>query len=988
MTSELSVKTFGQLTIQQNDALVEDFISTKAILLFVYLAMHPGDQSRKKLASMFWSETSDQQALKNLRTVLSSVRQCVPDAVIIARDVLAINPEVTIQVDALAFEQGCKTAFSSPKVLDLLHYMIDIAQLYRGTFLADVSFREAAALDDWIANQQRHLQQLYSRLLYEIVELAYKQGDYETGLQYVRRLVDLDPLWDVAQRQMMLLLAYSDRANEALLQYEQFVERLEEELQAEPEEETVELYEQIQSRTIRPAQATGRSTIVLPDMPFIEPATDVEIAQRMLNTPTCRLLTIFGLSGIGKTALATQLAYHRQHLYSDGTCFISLSTAQNRFISLLLIASALGIGVSQSLDEKLLEDMIIKHLKAREMLLVFDNYEQLLPETSFLQRILQEVNTVQIIVTSLVPLNLYREWLVPMRGLSLPDIYAESPQTYEAIRLFELTAQRMNPRFRLDDSLDDVVRICQLVDSLPLGIILAAGWVQYISPAEILARMQDDLLQMESVHHDILPRHQSFRNLLNSMLKHLSEGDQEALMCLSIFEGSFDYKAALAVADITMDDFKNLTDKCLVQRSDGYRYTVHSIVRQAFISQLQQSPLLKTVANRYVEYFQAWCDEVYSQTLPLHKLMHTIDVEQHNLWKVIGQDVTERQQFLMHIAPAMNEYWVNRGYHARGIIELLDAGSQNPAIPAEIRVRGMTTLARMLERTSQYDRAWAICETILELERDLDLPHFRARALRVLSEICAVQAKFQQASEYLQAIIAMESQTSLHNNPRISHLISLAYEDLGDVLLSQGDYPAARRYAQIAIHRWQERGETLRETIARSYLGIITLKEGNPESAYRLFADILTDARNANNQTLITIYTYHLGTTSMAMGNYGETCDLFQEALQIALQIDRKTTIINLIEQFSQLALLTEHYDIGAQLLGFAGCMRDHLNLPIMPHHQADHVQRKQALETQLGAAYDQQVHAGCRMGLMTAVQLTATLIARVQVSHPQINAS
>lgn len=978
MKSGITINTFGQLNVWQNAHIVEDFLSTKAVLLFVYLAMHPGEQSRKKLASLFWSETNDQQALKNLRTILSSVRQCLPDSVIVARDVLAINPDLSITVDAVHFEKGCKTAFSSPKVLNLLTYMQELADLYQGNFLADVSFREAAELDDWITAKQRHLQQLYSRLLYEIVELAEKQEDFDTALIYARRLLDFDPLWDVALRQLMRLLAYTDRSNEALQLYEEFVLRLDSELEALPEEETSALYEQIQSRNFSLPQKTGKSSITLPDMPFVEPAEDVEIAQRMLNTPNCRLLTIFGISGIGKTSLATQLAYHRQHLYRDGTCFVSLATAQTTSELMHLIAAGLKLNVSHSMDETTLSNLIIDYLKNRELLLVLDNYEQLLPETDFIQLLAQATNSIQIIVTSQLPLSLYREWLLPMRGLRVPEIGTVDPHTYEAIRLFEVTAQRLNPHFRLEDSLDDVIRICQLVDSLTLGIIIAAGWVQYIPPSEILAMMQKDILKVEAVHHDILSRHRSFQGVLDSMLTHLSPQDQQALMCLSIFEASFDYKAALSIAAITMDDFKNLTDKSLVQRTEGYRYAVHSIVRQAFKAQLEKSTLLKTVVSRYTDYFQQWCDDLYAQSLPLHELMHTIDLEQHNLWLVTGLSEMERQKFLMHISLALNEYWINRGYHSRGIIELLQDAGNNPDIAPETRVRGLMTLARMLERSSRYKEAWIVCEQVLELEDDLNLPHIRARVLRVMSEICSLQAKFEEASAYLQQIIAMESQTSILINPQIKHLISLAYEDLGEILMSQGEYELARRYIEIALQRWIERGESLRESIARSYLGIILLKEKNYEAAFQLFKGILSKAQQAKNQTLITIFSSYLGMAAMHLGNYSLTCELFESALQIALQIDRKTTIINLTEQFAQLALYIEAYEIGAQFFGFSLHMREQLKLAIMPHHLPEHLERKQIFEHYLGANYPHYFQMGSRMGLYTVVQLSSSLIDKV----------
>lgn len=981
MKTEIQIFTLGRLLIERNGVPLENFISTKAALLFIYLAMHPGSHTRKKLAAMFWSETSDEQALKNLRTVLSSIRQQVEDALEVTHDELAINSNIAVKVDAIQFENGFKKVFSSPETLDALKSTRKLESLYQGIFLNNIAIRDAAQLDEWISDTQRRLHEIFRQLLFEIVAIAQKRASYDIALEYAWKLVNLDPLWDAAQRQVMRLLTYTNRANEALRHYEQFAELLDVELQVEPESETTELYEQIRARNVAAPVSPVLSSVVFSDIPFIETVDDIEIAQRMLNTPHCRLLTILGISGIGKTALATQLAFHRQHLYSDGACFVALSIAQSPRDILNLVANALNMNYSASMAYQALEDSIIQYLKTRQMLLILDNYEQLLPETGFVQRILEEATSIQLIVTSHTQLSLYREWLLPLRGLRLPEIGTINPLQYEAIQLFEMTAQRINPRFNLQDSVDDVIRICHLVDGLPLGIVIAAGWVQYMPPDEILAMMKKDLLQMEAVHQDIPARHQSFQGLANAMLAHLSPSEQQALMCLAIFEGSFSVNAALAVADITPKEFKELTDKCLVQATEGYRYTVHSIVRQVFKTHLESSPDLNQIAARYVTYFQQWCDDLYARAVPLHEIMHTIDAEHHNLWNVIGLSSTERHRFLLHIGPALNEYWVNRGYHAKGILELLQDGSNNPEIEPHTRSRGLITLARILERTSQYDQAWEVCEQVLDLQGSLNppQPEIKGRALRVLSEICSSRGDYDQASQYLHAIIAMGSQVSLETNPQLQRLVSLAYEDLGEMLMSQGDYDAAVHYIEVATHYWRERGETLREAIAQSYLGIIAIKKKDFTYAFQVFEKILHIAKQANNQTLITIFCAYLGKTALEAGQYERACALCNEALPIAVQIDRKKSIIMILEMFSQLALQFGYGELSVQLFGFSVSMQEQLNLSISPHNQADYDQYVDKLMTSLGDSFESNFQIGSKLSLVAVVQLASSVASIVE---------
>ncbi|MBL8133166.1 MAG: hypothetical protein JNL42_14995 [Anaerolineae bacterium] len=215
---DIRITTFGKLLVERGGVPVEDFVSTKAALLFVYLALHPGEHSRKKLAALLWSETSDEQALKNLRTVLSSVRQRVGDALDVSHDDLAIRGDVFVEVDARQFEEGYRKLIASAGALTRLQALQSLEALYQGEFLAGIIVRDAYSLEEWMDERRRQLSALYSRLLLDIVEIALRQGSYTAGLDYAWKLVHHDPLHDAAQRHLMRLLAYTNRANGALMQ--------------------------------------------------------------------------------------------------------------------------------------------------------------------------------------------------------------------------------------------------------------------------------------------------------------------------------------------------------------------------------------------------------------------------------------------------------------------------------------------------------------------------------------------------------------------------------------------------------------------------------------------------------------------------------------------------------------------------------------------------------------------------------------------------
>lgn len=971
MQRQLNIQTFGNFIIERDGEVYQDFLTIKAAVLITYLALYPEAHPRSKLATLLWSDTAHAQALKNLRTVLSSLRDDFHDMMIISRDTLAIRDDVMLSVDANIFKTDYHRVVSMPHSEKSLVKLQEIADLYKGDFLADTQIRNSELFNDWLDTTRQILSQLYIQLLSEICKRALDNQDYALGLPYAQLLVSLDPYWEVAQRQLMRLYVGMQHINEALIQYEKLALLLEQELETTPDEETTALYLGIKSGDSQFLSASPTQQLDLSDTPFVEPTEDMELAYRMLSTPQCRLLTIVGISGIGKTTFASQLAMKCQQNYQDGVYIVPISTADSAQNLASLIAQKLKLSLIHDGDTSI-DKQVIAHLQSKNMLLVLDNYEHIFPQTNLLLQIMDNTSNIQVVINSHTQLNLFREWLLPLRGLSIQndDVQIE---TSEAVRLFEMTAQRVQAQFSLAESLDTVIKICRLMDGLPLGIVIAAGWCQYMSPQDILALIEQDLLQLESTHQDIPSRHRSFRNLVQSMLHHISADEQEILLSLSVFNGSFSQQAALAIADINILSLKHLTDKCLIQRTGQFRYVLHNIVRTAFKTQLKQSGVLGDILGRYVQFFKGWSDSLFEQNLPLHELLDVVDAEEHNLWAIEGLSDTETQAFILHIAPTLRAYWINRGYHLRGLLDLLEKSTHNSDFPLYDRVRGMIELARILHRTSQYERAWAICQTILQAEVTLE-NYEMAHVYRLLSEICVSKAMLSEARVYLEDIIKMEAQHLVNITPQMSLMVCYAYQDLGEIFMSEGNYEDARHFLQIAMMRWEKMGEVLHVSVIRSYLGIIALKEEHYQKALIIFDAILNDAQQANNDTLTAIYMSYLAISNMKLGQYPSAYAQYQDALAIALKIDRKTTLINVLENISRLASHLDNFEIAIQLMGFSNTLRTQINLPVTPHNQADYDTHITCLAEKSPEKFEHHYQWGQHMGLMTALELVNLL--------------
>jgi DNA-binding SARP family transcriptional activator len=708
----IEISTFGQLRVQQGGRVLDGFISIKAVLLFVYLALHPGEHTRRKLATMFWSETNDQQALKNLRTVLSSLRQTVGDAVLIFRDTLAINPDRRIWVDAAAFETGCAAAFATPDAPTLLTDMQRLADLYQGVFLVDVAFRDAEAFAEWLSEQQRYLHQLYARLLYEIVEMAMRLADYDTGLGYARRLVGVDPYWEIAQRQLMTLLAYTHRTNEALLQYESLTRLLADELDAAPEDATTALYEQIRSRHLRPSQRPNRLQIELPDMPIVEAADELALTERMLNIPQCRLLTIHGISGVGKTVLATQIGYLRQSAYRDGAYFISLKDAQSARDLPYLIASAMALDLGNQSDPQGLASLLLAHLRDRHVLLILDNYEHLLPETAFVQQILEQAGQTQVIVTSQTPLNLFREWLLPLHGLRVPAPDEAHPETYEAVRLFEMTAQRMNPRFDLRAHLAGVVEICRLVEGLPLAVIMAAGWTQIAPIPKIIDYIASGQEFNLPPQQDLPLRHRSLELMLDYTWSTLTEAEQQALTALSVFATAFDTDEAQQIGGVAIDVLTSMIQKSLIQK-DGDRYRMHQLVWRYARKKLVISSQKIVLEQRYLRYFTALLGDLQRQQLPLHEYLLAIETQYTSIWNYDWMATSFQRVYILSLSRYLSAYWEISRSDEMSALQTLIERIPVADLSGELRVLRHLQLARLHLARSRHEQAYEHLQQIL-----------------------------------------------------------------------------------------------------------------------------------------------------------------------------------------------------------------------------------------------------------------------------------
>lgn len=328
----------------------------------------------------------------------------------------------------------------------------------------------------------------------------------------------------------------------------------------------------------------------------------------LLADPACRLLTITGAGGVGKSRVALRAAESQDGLHRDGIFLIPLARVESADGVASAIANSIGLELKGQVRSRLLG--YLRDTK-RELLLILDNFEHLLDASDLLTEILQGAPHVKLLVTSQERLNVSSEWVLQLDGLPYPTPEsAENIEQYAAVELFVQIAGRVRTDFILGDAdKPHVARICQLVEGMPLAIELAASWTRILSCHEIAHEIEEGIDILASSARDVSERHRSIRAIFDHAWRFLSEAERIVLPQLTIFRGGFTRESAEQVAGASLPVLSSLVDKSLLrleaQTGVAQYYGFHELVRlYAHEQLLKQGPQdVNQVHARHLDYF-------------------------------------------------------------------------------------------------------------------------------------------------------------------------------------------------------------------------------------------------------------------------------------------------------------------------------------------------------------------------------------------------
>ncbi len=592
----LEIKTFGGLSISVNGRCLGSLGLKKADALLIYLMLERRSHTRGELAALLWPESTQKHAATSLRVALSVLRKYVPDYLDIDRDSARIKPGASTRIDVSDLEQKLSEG-------DIEHAL----QLYQGDFLEGFQIQESIAFENWLQLQHQRLQLLVAAALHRSIPGRIEAGDYASGRKLIQRLLELDPLDEQAYYQSILLHGVLGERAAALKQFDQYSQILQEELRVEPPDELRDLHHRIQRGDSQSAllPALPEINLPIPQTSFIGRVNELEEIGTQLQDPDCRLLTLMGPGGSGKTRLAIKAASRAARKFPDGTYFVQLEPADSKDYLIPAIARALHFTLDSLINGADLRTQIVDYLGNKSVLLILDGCEFFAGTSSGLSWILEKAPGVRVLAASRQRLGLQAEHILQIEGLKLPENPADAgTEDCESVRLFHERAKMTGADPLHEADPEAVAMICNLVAGMPLGIELAAAWTSILSPREIAQEAARSMDFLSTTLCDIPERHRSLRAVFESSWLLLSDELREAFSKLAVFRGGFTLQAARHAAGVHLEQLLALMDRSLVNRTSDGRFSIHNLLRQYAAEKLREyNELEKEIQENFCQFY-------------------------------------------------------------------------------------------------------------------------------------------------------------------------------------------------------------------------------------------------------------------------------------------------------------------------------------------------------------------------------------------------
>jgi predicted ATPase/DNA-binding CsgD family transcriptional regulator len=658
---------------------------------------------------------------------------------------------------------------------------------------------------------------------------------------------------------------------------------------------------------------------------------DKEISEitGLLLDSDCRLLTIVGPGGAGKSRLALHVIDQIQPAFSDGVYFADLQPLASADL-VAPIANTIGFPLHDPEDP---EKQLLNYLQARELLILMDNFDHLLAASALLAQILTAAPAVKLLVTSREVLNIQEEWVYPIQGLPFPagdppGSAVKDLESYDAVRLFAVRARHQRPTFSLQEEGTQVARICQLVEGMPLAIELAASWVRMLSCHEIAHEIKNNLDFLVTKFRDLPARHRSMQATFEQSWKMLSEEERQVFKKLSVFRGGFQREAAQEITRASLPVLLALVDKSLLHWNAEGRYQFHELLRQYSAEKLTESPQdAESSRQAHALYFARFLHRRRYNIVGKNQLetLREIEPELENIraawqWSLAQHDVTA----IRRIAYTYNQFCDFQGRYQEATlafekaIPILETMETDPKVSLTLALL-KTLLGYFYIRLGRFDQARACFENSRSIQRGMDLPPYEGFAtnpLNGLALLAAIQGDYSQALELgEQARKQNKAQGDQQN-------LMIALYVMTEAALASGDYAAAWQYAQDAHTQTKQTKNSWMMAYVLLQMGSVARAQGNYKQARQHYQAGYAIKESLRDPEGMAAALNQLGRVACLQKDYHEATQYFQKSLNIYKDINDRGGLATAIHGLADVALATGNqrtaYDYLHQALTIA----------------------------------------------------------------------
>jgi predicted ATPase/class 3 adenylate cyclase len=675
--------------------------------------------------------------------------------------------------------------------------------------------------------------------------------------------------------------------------------------------------------------------------PFLGRETEVDEITALVLRPEVRLVTLTGPGGVGKTRLGMRVAAEVLESFPDGAFLIDLARLTDPELVASATAAALGLREQpgQSLRQSLAE-----YLRELRILLLYDNFEHVLPAAPLVAELLASAPGLKVLATSRARLGLQAEHEYRVEPMPIPDQESLPPlaelTSFDAIELFTSRAQALRPGFTLTEENAPVVAeiVCQL-DGLPLAIELAAARVKLLSPAALRDRLNRRLSTLTGGARDLPARQQTLRDTIAWSHDLLTPPEKTLFRRLSVFVGGWTLEAAetMAVVDATetVDAFQalaTLVDQSLVDEwptSDALagepRYGMLETIREFASEQLAASGEI-IEAERAFEAFLITCaqDAVAGLAGPEQPTwLERLEGEHDNLRAALGRILDRGEgDVALQLAPRLWRFWWLRGYLGEGRSWLERTIEAAPPTDTELRALSEFGLGKLCSDLGDYPAANGHFRTCVAIRRKLQDMLGVAEGLRGLAVVALNLRNYEEA----QAL--GEEALRISREKGDVHVIGRTLHDLGLIARERGDYERARELFEESLTGWRKLNDLFWIASVALGLGITHVLNENTAEAEASLEEARGLFERLGDRYGVAVVATEMGHLARMSGNSNQSIALFGEALQYFAEIGAAEAVVYCLECLGAAAADRSEAALALRLFGAAAATRDTLHLP------------------------------------------------------------